>query len=354
MVLIIMMAGFHKYGQSNAPIPADLLTNKTPADEIAIHRRVYKEPLFSIDIDSRIGSRGDGNLVASGKELYYLPDGTGRVYRIDSTGAFTRIDSTYYTRYNFGAYTFSYRDTIYSLSGYGFWNYNGHLRFFRSDKHGWEIELINRELPVLINNPLMDWSLWFNKKHGNLIYPARSYARIWSKNLYSDGLTDTFRAWKLDLNKKKWSILGTLNKETASLINTGRRVFSLPSGELFLHPTNKQEITLLDYRSNQVKRLNQKKSEAINSFIQQADVDNNRVFIYRRDSTLNFHVSEERKLVLHLTESNFKVNHGCSIVDLIDVAFRDYYYLPTFRLLHLLFQWNKTDWHPAHQHGMFC
>jgi hypothetical protein len=76
---------------------------------------------------------------------------------------------------------------------------------------------------------------------------------------------------------------------------------------LFLHPTNNRDITLLDYRSNRVKKLNQKKSEAINSFIQRADDDISRVFIYRRDSTLTFHVSEQRKLVLHLTESDFKV-----------------------------------------------
>lgn len=304
ILFFIFLACFHTYGQSNAPIPVDLLINKTPVDEIAIYRRYSQEPLFSTDLDLRIGAGRSEHLVASGKELYYLVEGTGRVYRIDSTGEFTRIDSTYFTGYNFGAYTFNYRDTIYSLGGYGFWHQNGHLRFFRFDKHSWEIELLNRELPVLLGTgsptPFTSWSLWFDKKHGNLIYPTRPFSRSWG----IDVLTDTSRVWKLDLIEKKWSILGTLNKETSSSIETSRRIFSLPWGELFLNA--KINGILLDYHSNEVRELDQKISQAINSFIYQANADNSRVFIYRRDSTLTFHVSEQRKLVLHLTERDFK------------------------------------------------
>lgn len=47
-------------------------------------------------------------------------DGTGKLLKPDSIGGLRRMDSTLYEGYNFGAFNFVSKDTIFSLGGYGF------------------------------------------------------------------------------------------------------------------------------------------------------------------------------------------------------------------------------------------
>jgi hypothetical protein len=301
ILFFIFLACFHTYGQRNAPIPADLLINKAPVDEIVTYRYLYEGQIFwTRDFQDRRFEY----LVKAGNSLHYLLDGTGRVYRVNRDGEFIRIDSTKLTGYNFGAYTFNYRDTIYSLGGYGFWRYNGHLRYFSpSYTHEWEIKLLNKELPIVGNLTQVGWSLWLDKMRGNIIYSEQLISQDMNTKIVP---ADTCKVWKLDINTKQWSVLGTLHKEVSLLLGNNVRIISLPWGELFLSPKIRPRLTLMDYHSNQLKELDVKKSTSIRSFIHDADKDNSRVFIYTRDSTLTFHISEKRKLVLSLSGKDFR------------------------------------------------
>lgn len=303
LLVLIVMVCFQGYAQRQSTIPDDLLTNKTPVDEIVIYQYIYNGPLFwPADVEKpKLGdARKFEHLASANKELYYFLDGTGRVYRVNRDGDFTRIDSTVYVGYNFGAYAFSYRDTLYSIGGYGFWRNNGHLRFFRSNYADWEIKPLNRELPIFAYYP--NWSLWLDKKYGNIFYLERY--------TYQDMNTairpaDTCKVWKLDLDAKRWTVLGTLKKEVSSVLSYSSRIISLPWGELILNLQYGSRIALLDYDSNQLKELDIQKSDSVKAFILSVMKDNSAVLIYTRDSTLTFHISEQRKLVLHLTENDF-------------------------------------------------
>ncbi len=126
----------------------------------------HKSPIYSIGVGTKgqifwpkdevlSEVRGVGiidNIILNKDGLFIPIDGTGRVYQILSNGesdiSFLRIDSTIFSGYNIGAYTFNYKDTIFSLGGYGFWQFNGHLRSFNKVNHEWDIIQLNKKLPI--------------------------------------------------------------------------------------------------------------------------------------------------------------------------------------------------------------
>ncbi|MEI6583870.1 MAG: hypothetical protein WCO43_09800 [Chitinophagia bacterium] len=89
--------------------------------------------------------------IKSKKNLYLLLEGTGRVYLAtnvtDDHITFQRIDSSLYSGYNYLSINFCYRDTLFSVGGYGFWKFNGQLRYFTN--HQWSILPINKEIPLI-------------------------------------------------------------------------------------------------------------------------------------------------------------------------------------------------------------
>ena len=314
MALTMMVLQAYAQSNSKSYIPDDLLTNKTPVDEILFYEHNYNGALYWPN-DMILSKFGDlermQHLVTAGGALYYTIDGTGRVYRVDDDGQFIRMDSTVFEGYNFEAYVFSYRDTSYSLGGNGFWHQSGQLRFFHPVLREWEFVRLNKQLPINAAMPLATFLLWMDKKNGQLIYPDRALSRKNGFLYFSPELTDTTKVWALNLNTKTWNILGTLTKKTAALASHNHRYISLPWGELFASSSGKSstgllDFYLLDYNSNQVRELTPEKSLLIHNFMNTATKDNSRIFIYTRDSTLTFHVSEQQKLILQLTKTDFK------------------------------------------------
>ncbi len=86
-------------------------------------------------------------LFHKGKMVIQL-DGTGKLLRADSLGRMQRIDSTLYEGYNYGAFNFVYKDTIFSLGGYGFWQFNGQLRCFSEVNSSWSVVKSNVLIPI--------------------------------------------------------------------------------------------------------------------------------------------------------------------------------------------------------------
>jgi hypothetical protein len=81
-------------------------------------------------------------------KLLFQLDGTGKLLRLDSNNVLTRIDSTTYEGYNYGAFNFVYKDTVFSLGGYGFWQFNGLLRYFSEKTHSWSVIKTNTQVLV--------------------------------------------------------------------------------------------------------------------------------------------------------------------------------------------------------------
>ena len=134
------------------------------------------------------------------KDLYILIDGTGQVYKASAQNAtkiaFTRLDSTYFAGYNFNAFDFAYKDTIFSFGGEGFWHNNGKLRYF-NDGGEWNIISLNKEYPA--NGQF----LFFAPEKSKLVY-IKPHVRDLANNTIN---TDEF-VIEFDLITKKNTLLG--------------------------------------------------------------------------------------------------------------------------------------------------
>ena len=112
----------------------DLLNDSSAVDEIVSFETLrYTHPLYYPNDLTHPRKHHFVNdiLIKNKLGLFAIVDNTGRLYKIHSMGEeikFERIDSTFYSGYNSGAFNFSFRDTIFSMGGYGFWRWNGHLR----------------------------------------------------------------------------------------------------------------------------------------------------------------------------------------------------------------------------------
>ncbi|MDD2793660.1 MAG: hypothetical protein PHD73_10820, partial [Sediminibacterium sp.] len=118
-------------------------------------------------------------LIYHQKKLYALVDGTGIVYESapfsqeDDSLYFKRLDSTKLIGYNIDCFSFFYNDSLYNLGGYGFWRWNGQLRKFNPVVREWDIEPLNRELPVF--NESMHANIWYHQA-GQAIWSLASIA----------------------------------------------------------------------------------------------------------------------------------------------------------------------------------
>ncbi|MHA8051156.1 hypothetical protein V7S79_08555 [Aquirufa sp. ROCK-SH2] len=132
--------------------------------------------------------------------------GTSLVYqfvRKGNTFELIRLDHSSFKGFNFFAYQFVRKDTLFSIGGYGFWNYNNKLTYFDENNKGWELYKINNEGPLSVDYSVCGYD---SKKDGiwtlNLINPENLIIGKNEQNLYF-----------YDFKTKNWDKKGEINKE---------------------------------------------------------------------------------------------------------------------------------------------
>ena len=124
-------------------------------------------------------------------------DATGRIYQVKDNEPdldLIRKDSTIFFGYNFGSYFFTHNDTLFSYGGYGYWNINGHLRYFKYDQAEWELMPLLKEITGRKSDADFSYNSWFDQSKGNL-YVLKSTS-------HPDSV------YALDMKKKEWHTLG--------------------------------------------------------------------------------------------------------------------------------------------------
>jgi hypothetical protein len=144
-------------------------------------------------------------LLKNSTGLYILIDGTGRVYKAkglkEQDVVFQRIDSTHFYGYNGFAIVFSHNDSIFSFGGGGFWRTTGHLRYYSSTSHEWNIRTTNSEVPAI------EAFHCYNPGTKNLFYLQLPFRDEATGKEYADHLM-----YSLDLKTRVNTKLGKLNK----------------------------------------------------------------------------------------------------------------------------------------------
>ena len=193
------------------------------------------------------------------KKLVIQVDGSGKLYEVDPDKPAKRIDNTCYEGYNFKAFNFIYKDTLFSMGGYGFWMDNGQLRYYDEKNGEWYLMPTGKTLP-------------FNT------FKTKFYYDIADKKIYlifsNPILLSADKSQKRDnanyvqcldlLTKRWWSNPLPLNKKLDSLFNNSsefsRSGFHTKQGLLM---DLDFEFNLYDFKNNQFKDIQPAKNTII-------------------------------------------------------------------------------------------
>ena len=200
------------------------------------------------------------SLLKNSNGLFLTLKGSGRLYKAslkDGEIEFERTDSTFYFGDNFDSFNFSYRDTLYSLGGYGFWETNGLLRYYVEQRHEWEIIKLNRKLPVKTGNT--NDLIWYDQVNGKLYFGFTIEENSTTTEKGSENKAH-FETMVLDMKQKKWQQLGTLSSYLKNDLTNIRNIISSPFGQMI---SFKNKNIFLDYANNKIYRLSDTKQREI-------------------------------------------------------------------------------------------
>jgi hypothetical protein len=243
---------------------------------ITIKGNAPENKFLSLPKELECGSANHNYLVKDGK-LFTLVDGSGKVYLSDSSNI-NRIDNTCFEGYNFGAYTFVWKNKIYSLGGWGFWKTNGGLRYYDEKAKEWFIVRLNEEIE-------------FSQIRNSLVCPDLQNNRIYLAYLEAN---DVYAITPKEKEDKRYRVQ-CLNLETASWWKEPKFLSSdIRSEYLTDHrqiiPTKYGLIMegvgdfwgLFDFNSNTVFKLNAEKAALLGA----NEIKNKKGFYISYDSTL--------------------------------------------------------------------
>jgi hypothetical protein len=173
-----------------------------------------------------------------GKDLITIP-GTGQVYLFDRNAKqLTRLDETFYHGYNFLATHYIHSDTLFSLGGYGFWQFNNLLTFFDFKNKEWEVKKTTGDAP---SGGVLNWSTSLPNYNNKLVAIEAVGNQDSPRSILSFAELDLVKnQWKkigrIDL--AKWKILG-LNSANFQSIHE-LLFFNDPQIGFFADPTSNQ------------------------------------------------------------------------------------------------------------------
>lgn len=167
----------------------------------------HHKELYFTDIYNNIIPYDRQVYIKSSKNLYLILEGTGMVFKAvklkEKTIEFERIDSTVNFGYNFLAINLCHKDTLFSFGGYGFWKFNGQLRYFMNGE--WLIAPVNKEIFILDHINFLDL------KKSVLYSISHNYGNEAEKKNGPE-IKESY-VIKTDLNQKNNQVVGEIRTE---------------------------------------------------------------------------------------------------------------------------------------------
>ena len=172
-------------------------------------------------------------------QTYLLYPGGGLLYSF-SNGSINRIDRSFPHRNQYGAYFFSYKENIYLIGGYGYWQTKSLITKFNFNSGDWEIVNAVGQKPIgldqgtyfILENKLYVFD--FISREINTQKEARN------KNLYV-----------LDLENFNWKKLGVINNEIKPINQVkGFKRFFKSENKLIFSYSNSPKFFVLDVENN--------------------------------------------------------------------------------------------------------
>ena len=175
---------------------------------------------------------------------YLLYPGGGLLYLFEN-GAIKRIDRSFPHRNQYGAYFFSYKDNLYLIGGYGFWQTKSIITKFNFNSGDWEIVTAFGQSPDGI-----DQGTFFVKDDNLYVFDFLTRAPNNQKEKKNDNL------YVLNLESFIWKKLGVTNPliRSENQFKGAKRFFKFDDKLLFSYLDN-PEFYLADFENNILKKI---------------------------------------------------------------------------------------------------
>jgi hypothetical protein len=142
--------------------------------------------------------------INQGKDLLFTINGSQKVYQYTpATQNLSRLDKTIHQGYNYHSSQFMRKDTLFSIGGYGFWQFNNIVTFFDKNLSEWSLVKTNGQKP----SSIVDGFRGYDKEE-EVFYTAGSMA---VDSDYKNERTYSNEAYRLDFKTLTWEFLGTVN-----------------------------------------------------------------------------------------------------------------------------------------------
>jgi len=175
---------------------------------------------------------------------YLLYPGGGLLYLFEN-GAIKRVDRSFPHRNQYGAYFFSYKDNLYLIGGYGFWQTKSIITKFNFNSGDWEIVTAFGQSPEGI-----DQGTFFIKDDDLYVFDFLTRTSNNQKEKRNDNL------YVLNLESFVWKKLGVTNPliRSKNQFKGAKRFFKFDNKLLFSY-LDYPEFYLADFENNILKKI---------------------------------------------------------------------------------------------------
>ncbi|MFM6995351.1 MAG: hypothetical protein ACKOWO_09585 [Sediminibacterium sp.] len=200
-------------------------------------------------------STGEIEVLSHKREVWALVNGTSRVFKLGKDGLVDRMDNTCYQGFNFGATNISYKDTLYSLGGYGFWQTTGSIRFLNETTREWDIVRGINDVPFAAG---INALTYYDQKNAKLfvIYSPSKPEYVKNDGKQSKNLLIQCFDFKL---KQWWNEAKIINPLLANKISDLYLIQKFGSKILFSSSLN-GKILLMNLNENKIEEVDDKYS----------------------------------------------------------------------------------------------
>ena len=177
-------------------------------------------------------------------KTYLLYPGGGLLY-LFSNGAIERVDRSFPHRNQYGGYFFSYKDNLFLIGGYGYWQTKSIITKFNFNSGDWEIVATSGQSPNGI-----DQGIFFIKNNKLYVFDFLTRTSNNQKEKRNDNL------YVLNLETFVWNKLGVINYLTRSNVEAQgvKRFFNFQNKLLYSYAKS-PEFFLVDFDKNIVEKF---------------------------------------------------------------------------------------------------
>lgn len=196
--LLVTIICFH-FSVKSQPV-IDKIVNIVHSNKLVDNIRITDGTKIRLDSSGfRDVTEGAFAVINNKGEIWLTQNGSNKVYKLGEDGKAKRLDRTINRGFNFGAFNLFYKDTLYSIGGYGFWQTTGSIRYFNPNSGEWDIVRNIKNVPVASG---INAICHYDKPHGKLfvIYtPTRPEYEKYDENTDEEVFMQCF-----DFREKSW------------------------------------------------------------------------------------------------------------------------------------------------------